>query len=66
VIYDLAPGGMGFSEKAYEIIDDVIRITIRTLKKCHCDDGCPNCVGFSGLSKKLILKILRRITGFRA
>ena len=66
VIYDLAPGGMGFSEKAYEIIDDIIRITIRTLKKCHCDDGCPNCVGFSGLSKKLILKILRRITGFRA
>jgi len=43
-IYDAYPGGIGISEKGYEMIDDLWRATLRVIAECPCEDGCPSCV----------------------
>jgi DEAD/DEAH box helicase domain-containing protein len=44
-VYDAYPGGMGLSQRAYEIHDDIIASALELLKGCCCDSGCPSCVG---------------------
>ena len=43
-IYDGHPGGIGISEKGYDIIDRLWNTTLATLEECPCEDGCPSCV----------------------
>ena len=43
-IYDGHPGGIGISEKGYDIIDRLWDTTLETLEECPCEDGCPSCV----------------------
>ena len=54
LIYDLYPGGLGFSEKAYDYARDIIEEAIVLVEKCDCEVGCPACVGDYHLDKKLI------------
>ncbi|MEM7231505.1 MAG: DEAD/DEAH box helicase [Planctomycetota bacterium] len=42
--YDLYPGGIGYSEKAYEIFEKILEATLEHLKQCDCKAGCPSCV----------------------
>jgi DEAD/DEAH box helicase domain-containing protein len=44
-IYDKFPGGLGFSEKAFEDIQEVITATLDMVRSCPCEEGCPSCVG---------------------
>ncbi len=44
-IYDRFPGGVGFSEKTYEIVEDVVRSALELVQECGCEEGCPSCVG---------------------
>lgn len=44
-LYDRFPGGVGFSEKTYEIIEDVARSSVELIRGCGCEEGCPSCVG---------------------
>ncbi len=44
-VYDRHPGGIGFSEKAYEMIEDVITACWMVVSECECEAGCPSCVG---------------------
>jgi DEAD/DEAH box helicase domain-containing protein len=44
-IYDRFPGGVGFAEKTYEIIEDVARSALELITECGCEEGCPSCVG---------------------
>lgn len=44
-IYDKVPGGVGFSERLYELHDVVLNATREHVAGCGCDDGCPSCVG---------------------
>ncbi|KPU44239.1 ATP-dependent RNA helicase DbpA [Oxobacter pfennigii] len=55
LLYDLYPGGLGFSEKAYDFGYDIIEDAIILVNKCSCEDGCPACVGDYHLDKELIL-----------
>jgi DEAD/DEAH box helicase domain-containing protein len=55
LLYDLYPGGLGFSEKAYDFGYEIIEDAIRLVNKCSCEDGCPACVGDYHLDKKLVL-----------
>lgn len=55
ILYDLYPGGLGFTEKAYEYSDEILNEAIRLVKNCRCKDGCPACVGDYHLDKKLVL-----------
>ncbi|HNK64415.1 MAG TPA: DUF1998 domain-containing protein, partial [Anaerolineales bacterium] len=48
VLYDLVPAGIGFSEKLFELHDELIRRAYELVSACGCDDGCPSCVGPGG------------------
>ncbi len=61
-IYDGYPGGVGFSEKLYEIHDQLLRAGRELIQNCPCEAGCPSCVGpvleVGELGKQSTLKIL--------
>ncbi len=44
-VYDNAPGGLGFSESLYELHDMLLSAAREVVKDCHCQRGCPSCVG---------------------
>lgn len=44
-IYDRYPGGLGFAQKAYELLDDIMEACLLLIHECECEDGCPSCVG---------------------
>ena len=44
-VYDRYPGGIGFAEKAHEMIEDVMTACWMVVSECECDEGCPSCVG---------------------
>ncbi len=48
VLYDQVPAGIGFSQKLYELHDDLIRRALELVSTCECQDGCPSCVGPGG------------------
>ena len=43
-IYDGFDGGIGLSEKAYELFGEIIKTTLELVKECSCDEGCPACI----------------------
>ena len=45
-IFDNYQGGLGFTERAYAVIEDVLETTLSMISECECEDGCPSCVGF--------------------
>lgn len=55
ILYDLYPGGLGFTEKAYDFSQEILHDAINLVKNCRCKDGCPACVGDYHLDKKLVL-----------
>ncbi len=44
-IYDKYPGGLGFAEKSYELLDQILESCLELISSCPCDSGCPSCVG---------------------
>jgi DEAD/DEAH box helicase domain-containing protein len=48
VLYDSVPAGIGFSEKLFEIHDELIARAYELVNDCACEDGCPSCVGPGG------------------
>ncbi len=44
-LYDRYPGGLGFSEKGYQLFPSLMQECLTTVEHCQCDDGCPSCVG---------------------
>ncbi len=48
VLYDLVPAGIGFSQKLFEIHDELIQRALELVSECECEDGCPSCVGPGG------------------
>ncbi len=59
VLYDSYPGGLGFSEKVFEYLDQIIQSAGTFVKNCSCKNGCPVCVGDHRVDKSLILWALR-------
>lgn len=44
-LYDKYPGGLGFSLKSYDLIDEIMEAALELIESCPCDRGCPSCVG---------------------
>jgi DEAD/DEAH box helicase domain-containing protein len=67
VLYDLVPAGIGFSQKLFEIHDELIQRALELVSECECEDGCPSCVGPGGENgvggKAETLAILRELAG---
>ena len=65
VIYDSVPAGIGFSEKLFEMHDDLIARAYELVSECPCADGCPSCVGPGGENgyggKQEALEILKEL-----
>lgn len=61
IIYDKYNGGLGFSQKIYDLIDDVIQDAIKIVESCPCKDGCPSCVGHSEINKSVVLWALKNL-----
>jgi DEAD/DEAH box helicase domain-containing protein len=47
-IYDMIPAGIGFSERLYELHDEMLLRAMELVSGCECEDGCPSCVGPGG------------------
>ena len=43
-IYEGHPGGVGIVEKGYELLDELMAATLRTIEACPCEAGCPSCI----------------------
>ncbi len=43
-VYDLYPGGIGFSEVGYEKFQTVLEASLEAAVDCDCAAGCPSCV----------------------
>lgn len=54
-IYDKYVGGLGYSEKIYDLVPKIIDNAVRMVKGCPCKDGCPACVGDYTLDKQMVL-----------
>lgn len=61
-IYDSCPGGIGFSERLYEIHMELFKKAYEVISGCSCESGCPACVGPAAEvtleGRSLALKIL--------
>ncbi len=67
VLYDHVPAGIGFSQKLFEIHDELIHRAYELVSECECEDGCPSCVGPGGENgiggKVETLEILKVLSG---
>ncbi|WP_058304350.1 DEAD/DEAH box helicase [Gorillibacterium timonense] len=65
--YDRYPGGVGLSERLYDVHGTLLRQAEELISRCGCLSGCPACVGpieeVGLLGKKQALDMLRLITG---
>ena len=65
VLYDLVPAGIGFSQKLFEMHDELIARALELVSECPCTDGCPSCVGPGGENgyggKQEALEILKEL-----
>ena len=43
-IYDSYEGGIGISEKLYELVQKMFATTLQLIKDCECEEGCPSCI----------------------
>ena len=44
-IYDRYPGGLGFAQKAHELLEEILESALFLIQECQCEEGCPSCVG---------------------
>jgi DEAD/DEAH box helicase domain-containing protein len=43
--YDKYPGGLGYAQKGYHRVEEVLRSALGMIQGCACEEGCPSCVG---------------------
>jgi DEAD/DEAH box helicase domain-containing protein len=48
VIYDQIPAGIGFSQRLFEVHEQLMEQAHELVSTCECNDGCPSCVGPGG------------------
>ncbi|HZC29990.1 MAG TPA: Zn-binding domain-containing protein, partial [Gaiellaceae bacterium] len=44
-LFDMTPGGIGFSERLFRATDVLLERAREHLSACGCESGCPSCVG---------------------
>ena len=67
-IYDNLPGGLGFSERLFELHASLLSDALDAVRACPCAEGCPACVGPPGEvgaeTKQLVGVLLEAITRY--
>jgi DEAD/DEAH box helicase domain-containing protein len=63
VIYERVAAGVGFSQRLYELHQELLDSTKDMIADCRCRDGCPACVGPPGAigpdTKESTLRLLK-------
>jgi DEAD/DEAH box helicase domain-containing protein len=63
VIYERIAAGVGFSQRLYELHNELLQSTREMVSDCRCSDGCPACVGPPGAigpdTKEATLSLLK-------
>lgn len=54
-LYDKYVGGLGYAEKAFDLLPEIVEHAISMVGGCGCEDGCAACVGDYRLDKKMVL-----------
>ena len=49
IVYDRYPGGLGYSEKGFARIEQLLAVCHEMIADCPCESGCPSCVGLPNL-----------------
>ncbi len=69
-VYDGHRGGVGYAERGYEIVTDILDVTLKAIEGCPCSDGCPSCIQSpkcgnhnNPLDKQAALMILHELLG---
>ena len=66
VLYDQVPAGIGFSQRLFELHDELMARARELVEECECSDGCPSCVGPGGENgyggKVEAISILKELT----
>ncbi len=60
-IYDKYVGGLGYSEKVFDLTAKIIENAIKMVGGCTCDDGCAACIGDYQLNKAMVLWGLKNL-----
>ena len=67
-IYDGFEGGIGLTQKAFDLFEDIINMSYDLVNDCDCESGCPACIYSSQqqtddkyLNKEGTLLILKRL-----
>ena len=43
-LYDAYPGGLGYVDKGYQLLDSMMHHAFKLISECDCREGCPSCV----------------------
>lgn len=69
VIFDQVGNALGFSERLFDLHDELMRSALDLVSACGCSDGCPSCVGPGGEqgrgSKRETLALLEELAARR-
>ena len=60
-IYDSYPGGIGLSERMFDLWNELLPRVTETVESCSCTNGCPACIGAQDADlnlKKEVIKLL--------
>ena len=62
-LYDSLPGGIGLSDRVFEMDRELLRSARELVMNCKCVDGCPGCVGpAAGHGAKFtLIQVLNRL-----
>jgi DEAD/DEAH box helicase domain-containing protein len=64
-LYDVYPGGIGFSEPLFSTADLLLARMRELIAACPCEKGCPSCIGAAGerseQAKEAALLLLERL-----
>jgi DEAD/DEAH box helicase domain-containing protein len=66
-LYDSQPGGVGLTERLFELVAPLLARARETLRACSCRAGCPSCVGpvneVGRRAKPMAASLLDRLIG---
>ena len=64
-LYDNCPGGVGLSDKVFDLLPLLLSRAEELIRACPCENGCPSCVGplaeVGAQGKKTAIVILERL-----
>jgi DEAD/DEAH box helicase domain-containing protein len=49
ILYDRYPGGLGYTEKGFHRVQELLAVCREMVTGCPCEEGCPSCVGLPNL-----------------